>query len=282
MTNSKLITTVFVTTSLLLFSSCATVFRGAKTEKSIQIAGNPPAAKVYINNEYIGQTPLNYQMTKRKEVTVKIEKEGYKDLHTEIETKLNPMWTGISVVGNALLLEIPTIIDYKNGAISDIVTDSISYDLVKLNSIVSNNSSANSINVSLVPSSDVTEEIISPAIRIRTSSQELILKNKTAITVKTKDGKTYKSAIAAIETDYMVLKVDNTKVYYSDIVKMRIFNTRRWFPILTSVSLIGPAVWYFSSIVVKENTRDCGKKIHDIKVINHFEKREFGKTACKS
>lgn len=281
MTNSKLITTVFVTTSLLLFSSCATVFRGAKTEKSIQIAGNPPAAKVYINNEYIGQTPLNYQMTKRKEVTVKIEKEGYKDLHTEIETKLNPMWTGISVVGNALLLEIPTIIDYKNGAISDIVTDSISYDLVKLNSIVSNNSSANSINVSLVPSSDVTEEIISPAIRIRTSSQELILKNKTAITVKTKDGKTYKSAIAAIETDYMVLKVDNTKVYYSDIVKMRIFNTRRWFPILTSVSLIGPAVWYFSSIVVKENTRDCGKKIHDIKVINHFEKREFGKTACK-
>lgn len=281
MTNSKLITTVFVTTSLLLFSSCATVFRGAKTEKSIQIAGNPPAAKVYINNEYIGQTPLNYQMTKRKEVTVKIEKEGYKDLHTEIETKLNPMWTGISVVGNALLLEIPTIIDYKNGAISDIVTDSISYDLVKLNSIVSNNSSANSINVSLVPSSDVTEEIISPAIRIRTASQELILKNKTAITVKTKDGKTYKSAIAAIETDYMVLKVNNTKVYYSDIVKMRIFNTRRWFPILTSVSLIGPAVWYFSSIVVKENTRDCGKKIHDIKVINHFEKREFGKTACK-
>ena len=74
MTNSKLITTVFVTTSLLLFSSCATVFRGAKTEKSIQIAGNPPAAKVYINNEYIGQTPLNYQMTKRKEVTVKIPK----------------------------------------------------------------------------------------------------------------------------------------------------------------------------------------------------------------
>jgi hypothetical protein len=282
MTNSKLITTVFVTTSLLLFSSCATVFRGAKTEKSIQIAGNPPAAKVYINNEYIGQTPLNYQMTKRKEVTVKIEKEGYKDLHTEIETKLNPLWTGISVVGNALLLEIPTIIDYKNGAISDIVTDSISYDLVKLSSTLTNNLSEVSTSKSVIQSSDVMEEIISPAIRIRTASQELILKNKTAITVKTKDGKTYKSAITAIETDYMVLKVNNTKVYYSDIVKMRIFNTRRWFPILTSVSLIGPAVWYFSSIVVKENTRDCGKKIHDIKVINHFEKREFGKTACKS
>ncbi len=282
MTNSKLITTVFVTTLLLLFSSCATVFRGAKTEKSIQIAGNPPAAKVYINNEYIGQTPLNYQMTKRKEVTVKIEKEGYKDLHTEIETKLNPLWTGISVVGNALLLEIPTIIDYKNGAISDIVTDSISYDLVKLSSTLTNNLSEVSTSKSVIQSSDVMEEIISPAIRIRTASQELILKNKTAITVKTKDGKTYKSAITAIETDYMVLKVNNTKVYYSDIVKMRIFNTRRWFPILTSVSLIGPAVWYFSSIVVKENTRDCGKKIHDIKVINHFEKREFGKTACKS
>lgn len=282
MTNSKLITTVFVTTSLLLFSSCATVFRGAKTEKSIQIAGNPPAAKVYINNEYIGQTPLNYQMTKRKEVTVKIEKEGYKDLHTEIETKLNPLWTGISVVGNALLLEIPTIIDYKNGAISDIVTDSISYDLVKLSSTLTNNLSEVSTSKSVIQSSDVMEEIISPAIRIRTASQELILKNKTAITVKTKDGKTYKSAITAIETDYMVLKVNNTKVYYSDIVKMRIFNSRRWFPILTSVSLIGPAVWYFSSIVVKENTRDCGKKIHDIKVINHFEKREFGKTACKS
>jgi hypothetical protein len=63
---------------------------------------------------------------------------------------------------------------------------------------------------------------------------------------------------------------------------MRIFNTRRWFPILTSVSLVGPAVWFFSSVVVKQNTSDCSKKIHDIKVINHFEKREFGKTACKS
>jgi hypothetical protein len=282
MTHSKFITTLLVSSTLLLFASCATVFRGAKTVKSIQIAGNPPAAKVYINNEYVGQTPLNYEVTKRKEMTVKIEKEGYKDLHTEIETKLNPLWTGISVVGNALLLEIPTIIDYKNGAISDIVTDSISYDLVILNSIVSNNSSAISTNASSLPTSDVAEEIISPVIRIRTSSQELILKNKTAITVKTKDGKTYKSAISAIETDYMVLKENNTKVYYSDIVKMRIFNTRRWFPILTSVSLVGPAVWFFSSVVVKQNTSDCSKKIHDIKVINHFEKREFGKTACKS
>jgi hypothetical protein len=248
--------------------------------KSIQIAGNPTDAKVYINNEYIGQTPISYEVTKRKEMSVKIEKEGFKDLHTEIETKINPLWTGISLVGNALLLEIPTILDYKNGSILDIATDSISYDLVKLNSVLRNDQTSISNN-NTVQATDVKEEIISPAIRIRTLSKELILKNKTALSLKTKEGKTYKSAILSIEKDYMVLKENKTKVYYTDILKIRIFNTRRWFPILTSFSVVGPAVWYFSSVLVKENTSDCSKKIHDIEVINHFEKREFGKTSCK-
>jgi hypothetical protein len=280
MIHSKFITTLLVTSTLLLFASCATVFRGSKTAKSIQISGNPPAAKVYINNEYIGQTPINYEVKKRKEMSIKIEKDGYKDLHTEIETKINPIWAGISVVGNALLLEIPTIIDYKNGSIFDIATDSISYNLIKLNSVLPNNSISVSKN-NTIQSNEVYEEIISPAIRIRTSSKELILKNKTVLSVKTKDGKTYKSSIISIENDYMVLKENKTKVYYADIQKIRIFNTGRWFPILTSISIVGPAVWYFSSVVVKENTSDCTKKIHDIKVINHFEKREFGKTSCK-
>lgn len=276
MTHSTITTTLSLMLTAALFSSCATVFRGAKTSEPVLITGNPPASKVYINNEYVGQTPLSYTMTKRKEVAVKIEKEGYKDLNTSIETKLNPLWTGISVVGNALLLEIPTIIDYKNGSLSTIVTDSISFDLVKINT----SPTAATTSISETQITETNEEIISPAIRIRTSSKELLLKYHTALTVTTKNGQTYKSAIAAIENDYMLLIENNTKVYYSDIVKIRIFNTRRWFPILTSVSLVGPAVWYFSSVVVKSNTSNCSNKIHDIKVINHFEKREFGKITC--
>ncbi len=282
MTNSNLITSILLCSSLILFTSCATVFRGSKTAKSIQISGNPSAAKVYVDNKYIGQTPLSYEATKRKEMSVKIEKEGYKDLYTDIETKLNPLWTSISIVGNAILLELPTIIDYKNGSISDIKTDSISYDLTKLSATEAYDSSGNAIKSAELELDNKKEDIISPAIRIRTTSQELILKKNTAITVTTIDGKTYKSSITSIDEKFMVLKENNTRVYYSDIFKIRIFKNRRWFPIITSLTIVGPITWYFSGIVVKQNTSDCSKKLLEIKVINHFERREFGKTACQS
>ena len=258
--------------SLLMFvlismSSCASVFRGNKTSKVISISGTPSESNVYVNNELIGKSPLNYEVKKRKEYAVKIEKEGYKDFNTSIETKLNPLWTGISVVGNSLLLELPTIYDFNSGAVKDIKTDAIAFELKKV-SDTTKGASANA------------EKIINPALRIRTGTDEYALSYRTALTITTKDNRKIASNILEIKPDYLVLAKNNTKIYYSDIQKIRIFPSRRWYPTLTFVSVIAPIIWYASSKVVKTNSSNCKKNIQEIKVVNRFKEHGYGKVKC--
>lgn len=252
---------------LISMSSCASVFRGNKTSKVISISGTPSESNVYVNNELIGKSPLNYEVKKRKEYAVKIEKDGYKDFNTSIETKLNPLWTGISVVGNSLLLELPTIYDFNSGAVKDIKTDAIAFELKK----VSDTTKGASTN---------TEKIINPALRIRTGTDEYALSYRTALTITTKDNKKIASNILEIKPDYLVLAKNNTKIYYSDIQKIRIFPSRRWYPTLTFVSVIAPVIWYASSKVVKTNSSNCKKNIQEIKVVNRFKEHGYGKVKC--
>ncbi|WP_236976957.1 PEGA domain-containing protein [Membranihabitans maritimus] len=62
---------------LTLFASCAssTVFRTL-----------PGEAKLYLNDEYVGETPYNHEDTKimGSRTSVRIEKEGYETLYTNI------------------------------------------------------------------------------------------------------------------------------------------------------------------------------------------------------
>ncbi|NOZ47825.1 MAG: PEGA domain-containing protein [Chlorobi bacterium] len=77
-TNLKIISKAFIIAlSVILLNSCAS---------TTVIQSEPGAAKVYLNDELVGQTP--YSMTDTKIVgtctLVKLEKEGYKTLNTSI------------------------------------------------------------------------------------------------------------------------------------------------------------------------------------------------------
>jgi hypothetical protein len=252
---------------LISLTSCASVFRGNNTSKVVVISGTPKESNVYVNNELVGKSPINYEVKKRKEYAVKITKEGYKDFNTSIETKLNPLWTGVSLVGNSLLFELPTIYDFNSGAVKDIKTDAISFELQKVGDAVKT-------------TGDNAEKIINPALRIRTGTDEYFLSYRTALTITTKDNKKIASNILEINPDYLVVAKNNTKIYYSDIQKIRILPSRRWYPTLTLVSVISPIVWYANSKVVKTNSPNCKKNIQEIKVVNRFKEHAYGKVKC--
>ncbi len=62
-----------------------------------QITSNPPGAKVFLNDEYIGKTPLMYEDSKIIFSTnhLKIEKEGYKTLYTSFSRDEAPEFGAI-------------------------------------------------------------------------------------------------------------------------------------------------------------------------------------------
>jgi hypothetical protein len=74
----------------------------------------------------------------------------------------------------------------------------------------------------------------------------------------------------------MTLKKNNTKIYYTDIAKIKMFSTRRW----VYVTMMGAIPWAITAKTAKVSTSNCNKKIVEIKVVNHFDKIEYGKTIC--
>ena len=267
----------------IFFSSCATVFRGTNPHKSIPINSEPSNATVKINGEVVGQTPLNYELKNRKSKFVQISKDGYKEYNTNIESKLNPIWTGISFVGGAFpSLFIPTAIDFANGSVRDIKTEKIDCKLEQFNQSTINNDSKISLN-NTVSSEDAiqNEQIYNPRVRIRTATREFLLGYKSCVTIKTSNGVKIGSNISEIEKDYLVLAKNNTKIYFKDIEKIRMFPIRRWYPIITSCTVISPIIWFASSKLASTKSSDCSKQIKEIKVINKYIGFGYGKDKCK-
>lgn len=72
-------------TKVISFSLAIIIFF-ASCSSSTMIISNPPNAKLYVNGEMVGQTPYKHRDTKIVGTTtdIRIEKEGYKPLITDI------------------------------------------------------------------------------------------------------------------------------------------------------------------------------------------------------
>lgn len=263
----------------IFFSSCATVFRGTNPHKSIPINSEPSNATVKINGKVVGQTPLNYELKNRKSKFVQISKDGYEEYNANIESKLNPIWTGISVVGGVFIF---SAIDFVNGSVRTIKTEKIDCELKQINQSTINNDAKISLN-NTVSSQDAiqNEQIYNPRVRIRTGTREFLLGYKSCVTITTSNGVKIGSNISEIEKDYLVLAKNNTKIYFKDIEKIRMFPIRRWYPIITSYTVISPIIWFALSKLASTKSSDCRKQIKEIKMINKYTGFKYGKDKCK-
>lgn len=71
----KIIFFVFALLTLLL-TSCSTIMTG--TSHNLTVNSNVMNAKVYVNNVYKGNAPINLELSKKEKVyTIKIEADGY-------------------------------------------------------------------------------------------------------------------------------------------------------------------------------------------------------------
>lgn len=93
----------------LLLNSCATVFKGS-TEK-VNFSTDPTGAKVYINGQYFGQTPLELNMLTKKTYDVEFRKEGYRNRTVALTHSVGGGWLVVDII----LGLVPVIVDAATG-----------------------------------------------------------------------------------------------------------------------------------------------------------------------
>ena len=114
--------------SLLLLSSCATIFSGTKC-KVIVKDGNPINAKVYLNGSFQGDAPCKIKVSKNSLKTgalIEIKADGYE---TQKITLVRKLKVG-ALLGDILTGVFWIAIDFADGAIYKAFPNKVKYNLV--------------------------------------------------------------------------------------------------------------------------------------------------------
>ncbi len=117
----------FIIIICLFFTSCATIISTSK--QTVNFSSSPSDAKVYLNDELVGNTPLMRILERKNEYAVKIELEGYQTYETKLSRKLNGWFFGNIFLGGI----IGIIVDASTGAMYQLTPEQISAVLTEKN-----------------------------------------------------------------------------------------------------------------------------------------------------
>ena len=115
----KIIFKSILLSSVLLFSSCATIISGSR--QNVEIASEPSSAKVYINEIEIGNTPVQKNLKRNQDYNLVLKLDGYETYETILEKKFNAWYIGNIAFGGL----IGIIIDPITGAMHKLKPEEI-------------------------------------------------------------------------------------------------------------------------------------------------------------
>lgn len=111
--------------SIIFFNSCATIFKGS--HEDVDFNSEPSGAKVYINGEYLGKTPLELPLLSSMSYEIEFKKSGYETKKTFITNKIGAGWIILDVLGGL----IPVIIDASSEDWYSLSQDNVNAILAK-------------------------------------------------------------------------------------------------------------------------------------------------------
>ena len=139
---NKLITILMLATTI---SSCATIMHG--TYQTVGISSNPSDAWVYVDRNYVGNTPLLLELSRKDNHLVRIELPGY--LPYEIQfTKTVRGWVFGNIVFGGL---IGLAVDAVSGGIYRLTPEQVHAELRAQYGVDSKNSNESFIAIVLEP-----------------------------------------------------------------------------------------------------------------------------------
>ena len=110
-TGTTFIATAGLGTLLAFTTGCASIIHGSS--QRVRVESQPSGAKVFVNEEYRGETPLTLSLRRNKKNTaVKVEKEGCESFTKQLQRKFSWWYAGNVVFGGL----IGIVVDAVNGA----------------------------------------------------------------------------------------------------------------------------------------------------------------------
>lgn len=95
---------------VFLFISCATIFKGS--QEYVDFQSDPSGAKVYINGNYKGTTPVELHLESNKYYHIEFKKEGYATKTYTLTNHLGAGWVILDVICGL----VPVVVDAVTGA----------------------------------------------------------------------------------------------------------------------------------------------------------------------
>jgi hypothetical protein len=123
--------TVFGTTvclfiiSVCLLIGCASIFKGTST--NVDFSSDPYGAKVYVNGNLMGTTPVKLKLESKKVYNIEFKKEGFETKTFTITNHVGAGWIILDILGGL----VPVVIDAVTGAWYNLDQDNVNVILEK-------------------------------------------------------------------------------------------------------------------------------------------------------
>ena len=98
--NFKFVILLFLLFSFILYNGCATIFSGGKDE--VDLSSEPSGAKVLVNGQNRGKTPLTLSLKKGKEYQVEFVKEGFENKNLTLTYSLGAGWLILDILAGLI------------------------------------------------------------------------------------------------------------------------------------------------------------------------------------
>lgn len=130
------------------FTSCATIMHG--TRQSIGISSNPSDAWIWVDRNYVGNTPLILELSRKDNHSLRIELPGYLPYEMQFTREVSGWVFGNIVIGGFIGLAVDAI----SGGIYRLTPEQVHAELRANYGIDSRNSNESFISIVLEPKAD--------------------------------------------------------------------------------------------------------------------------------
>jgi hypothetical protein len=94
----------------IVLAGCATLF--ANKNPDVRFASDPDGAKVYVNGDLMGTTPVKIQLASNKTYTIEFRKEGFQTRTYHLNNHVGGVWIVLDILGGFW----PIVIDLATGS----------------------------------------------------------------------------------------------------------------------------------------------------------------------
>ncbi len=106
----KHIAILILITLVFTLGGCATIFKGSSNPLAVN--SDPENAKVFINGEYVGRTPLKIRLKGDKHYNIEFQKDGFKPVVRRVHSRIGAGWIVLDVICGL----VPVVVDALTGS----------------------------------------------------------------------------------------------------------------------------------------------------------------------